>query len=114
MGLHHRPHPRDPRARGVVRPRSEPYALPILQRTRWSLRTRGSISGGALRGYRSPTTSRDGFPIRPCSTQLLRWHFVNRNHPNGLLIEAVTSSLRINHDPNPLEHGAEDRTAAIE
>ena len=55
-----------------------------------------------------------GFPTRPCSMPLLRWHFVKRNHPHSVLIKAITPSLRINHDPNPLEYSAEDRAPTIE
>jgi hypothetical protein len=53
-------------------------------------------------------------PTRPSFTQLLRWHFVKRNHPHSVLIKAITPSLRINHDPNPLEYSAEDRAPTIE
>jgi hypothetical protein len=88
---------------------------PLLERPIFSLRVRGPTpSSRVFTGCRSLSTYASGFPTRPCSTQSLRWHFVDRNHPNGLLVKAVTSSLRINHDPNPLEHGAEDRAATVE
>jgi hypothetical protein len=77
------------------------------------LTTPMSTSGGALKGWRCLSTYASGFPTQPCSMPLLRWHFVKRNHPHGVLVKAVAPPLRINHNPSALEYSGEDRALTI-